>query len=207
MNPTNLFTKIHALFLYDFSSKNRYNKYIRSEYAWKVGAVVFKIADLVVYGIHGVCKIADIERKKVDRALVEYYVLEPVLQPGTRYYIPTGNATAVSKMNAILSKAELTALLQDPVLREPCWIDDETQRKQYYKQLLCGADRRALIQMVHTLVLRRGSYEASGKKFRQADSDFLKDAQKLLNGEISVVLSMPLNDVQSYMESLFADLK
>ena len=164
---------------------------------------MYKASDLVVYGIHGVCTILELESKKVDGKIVEYYVLEPVHHPGTRYYIPTGNPLAVSKMYTIMSKDELDCMLQDSTLRISCWIDDENTRKQRYKELMGGGDRRGLIQTVHTLVMQKDACAISGKKFHQCDENFLKDAQKLLDCEISIVLGIPLCDVKPYMERVF----
>ena len=164
---------------------------------------MYKASDLVVYGIHGVCTVLELETKKMDGKLVEYYVLEPVGRPGTRYYVPTGNPLAVSKICAIMTKEELDRILGDSALRESCWIDEENNRKQRYKELLGGPDRGALIQMVHTLVMQKDFCAAAGKKFHQCDENFLRDAQKLLDCEISVVLGMPMCDVKAYMESKF----
>ena len=55
---------------------------------------MFQLGDQVLYGIHGVCRIAELEVKRVDRKNVEYFVLVPVVQPAARYYVPTGNAAA-----------------------------------------------------------------------------------------------------------------
>ena len=46
---------------------------------------MLQIGSQVVYGIHGVCCIVDVEVRRVDRKKVEYFVLEPREQPGTRY--------------------------------------------------------------------------------------------------------------------------
>lgn len=164
---------------------------------------MYKASDLVVYGIHGVCTVVELESKNVDGKTAEYYVLEPVYQPGSRYYIPTQNPIAVSKMSAIMSREELNTMLSDPELRSPCWINEENIRKQRYKDLICGGDRRALIQMIHTLVLRKDFCAASGKKFHQCDENFLKDAQKRMDCEISIVLDIPQSDVRAYMDRLF----
>ena len=36
---------------------------------------MFQLGDKVRYGIHGVCQIVGIESNKIDRKIVEYYVL------------------------------------------------------------------------------------------------------------------------------------
>ena len=76
---------------------------------------MYRKGDKVVYGIHGVCVILDLELKNVGREKFEYYVLEPLEQPGARYYIPTQKPAAVNKLNPILSRQELDALLQEEI--------------------------------------------------------------------------------------------
>ena len=64
---------------------------------------MFRSGDQVLYGIHGVCNIIAVERKKIGGKSAEYYVLEPVDQVGTRFYVPTQNKTAVAKLRPILT--------------------------------------------------------------------------------------------------------
>lgn len=52
----------------------------------------------MVYGIHGVCRIVDVESRRVDRKTVEYYVLSPCAQPDARFYVPVHNQAALAKM-------------------------------------------------------------------------------------------------------------
>ena len=79
----------------------------------------------VVYGIHGVCIILEPEIRRVDRKNVEYYVLQPLDQPETRYYVPTQSAAAVSKMKPVLSMEELDQLLLAAGNTATEWIADE----------------------------------------------------------------------------------
>ena len=71
---------------------------------------MLQLGDRVVYGVHGVCCIVDIEQRTIDRKKAEYYVLEPLDQPGAKFYIPTHNQIAVSKLRPLLSAQELDAL-------------------------------------------------------------------------------------------------
>ena len=52
---------------------------------------MYNRGEQVLYGSHGVCLIIDIEVKSVDRKEITYYALEPLEQPGSRYYIPAHN--------------------------------------------------------------------------------------------------------------------
>lgn len=161
--------------------------------------MVYKKGDRVIYGIHGVCNILDIEIRKVDRNKIEYYVLEPVEQLGSRYFVPTQNQVAVSKLRPILTRQELDVLLTSEQTNQDTWISDENQRKQRYRELINSSDRSALIAMVRTLHRQRSSQIAAGKKFHLCDDNFLKDAEKLLGTEFALVLGISPSEVGEYI--------
>ena len=153
----------------------------------------------VVYGIHGVCTIIDVEIRRVDRKNIEYFVLEPIDQPGARFYIPTQSQAALSKLRPVLSKTELDALLASAHTHLDCWISDENQRKQKYRELINNADLAALIGMIRVLRQHRENQLASGRKFHLCDENFLRDAQKVLSSEFSLVLGIPLEEIGAYL--------
>ncbi len=162
---------------------------------------MFAAGDLVVYGIHGVCRITALEERTVDRKAVRYYVLEPQDQPGSTYLIPTENPAAVAKLRPMLSERELRELLSSPQVRQDAWIADENQRKQAYRELITGGDRAALIRMVGTLRRHRQAQKEAGRKFHLCDENFLRDAEKLLSAEFSQVLGIPADQVGSFIQS------
>lgn len=154
----------------------------------------------LVYGIHGVCTIVDVETKSVDRKKVEYFVLEPKEQPGARYYVPTHNPAALAKLRPLLSAEELETLLASESTRRISWIADENLRKQKYRELINSADRAALIRMIRALYRHKQEQLEAGRKFHQCDENFLRDAQKLLCSEFSLVLGIPQSEVSGYIE-------
>lgn len=161
---------------------------------------MYQLGDQVVYGIHGVCRIIDTEIRSVDRKKVEYFVLEPREQPGARYYIPTQNQAALSKLRPLLSRAQLEALLESSDTRQDCWVADEGRRKQRYRELINSGDRAALISMVRTLHRHKADQIAAGRKFHLCDENFLRDAEKLLTSEFSLVLDMAPADAVAYIK-------
>lgn len=163
----------------------------------------FRCGDHVVYGSHGVCTVAAIESRRIDRRPVEYYVLEPLDGSGSRYYVPTQNQAAVSKLRAVLTKEEIDQLLQSDEVRKDAWIEDENLRRQRYKELIIIGDRASLLSMVHCLYQHREQQMAAGRKFHLCDENFLRDAQKLLGSELSLVLQIPENEVGEYVKSAF----
>lgn len=160
---------------------------------------MYQVGDQVVYGVHGVCRILDVEVKSVDRQKVPYFVLEPLDQPGARFYIPTQKPAALAKLSHLLTREELDALLTEAFRENSAWIEDENKRKLYYRELIGSGDRKALVAMVHALHQHKQQQLSSGKKFHLCDENFLRDAQKLLNSEFSLVLQIPAEQVADYV--------
>lgn len=158
---------------------------------------------LVTYGIHGVCSIMGTETKVIDRKKIEYYVLEPLDQPGSKFYVPAHNEVAVSKLRPLLTKQELENLLRDCSCQDDEWLPDENQRKQHYKELINSGDHVALLKMVRALFRHKEIQLAQGRKFHLCDENFMKDAIKLLDSEFSLVLGIKQQDVGAYIKSFF----
>lgn len=160
---------------------------------------MFQVGDHVLYGIHGICRITDVEERTADRKKVCYFVLEPQEQAGAKYYIPTHNEAALAKLRHVIGKEELDALLKSDAVRIDVWISDENQRKQRYRELINGGDRTALLQMIGSLHRHRAQQAEAGRKFHQCDENFLRDAQRLINAEFSLVLGIDREQVGSYV--------
>lgn len=154
-----------------------------------------------MYGIHGICTVIGTEKRLMDRKRVEYYVLEPLDQPSARFYVPSQNQAALAKLRRILSKEEIDQLLSSEEARKDCWISDENTRKLRYRDLIHSGNRTALISMVGTLLRHKKSQLEAGKKFHLCDDNFLRDAQKLLSTEFSLVLDIPVEEVGNYIQT------
>ena len=160
---------------------------------------VYEIGEKVLYGIHGICRVSDMEERTVDRVKRQYLVLEPVGQGSARFLVPSENPRAMAKVKQILSRQELETLLASDGIRNDCWIRDENLRKQNYRELISSADRTRLMAMVHTLYRHRQEQTAAGKKCHLCDENFLRDAEKLLISEISIVLGMDAEQAKLYL--------
>ena len=162
---------------------------------------MLQVGDRIVYGIHGVCCIVDVEKRMVDRKRVEYFVLEPVQQPVARFYVPTQNPVALSKLRPLLTPEELEALLSSEHNDPDCWIRDENHRKQKYRELINSGDRAALLAMIQALHIHREQQLAAGRKFHLCDENFLRDAQKVLSSELAYVLGITPERASAYIDS------
>lgn len=160
---------------------------------------MFNIQDQVLYGSHGACTIVAIESMRFGKTRGKYYVLQPLQQPDSKYYVPVDNESAVSKLSPLMNREELLALLQSSAVRENNWIADEGQRKLRYKELLGSTDRSALLNMIYCLHQHKKAQKDAGKKFHQCDENFLHDAQKLLNSELMLVFDLRQDSVNDFI--------
>ncbi len=161
---------------------------------------MYQIGEKVLYGIHGVCCVVDQEQRTIDRKRIVYLVLEPLGQPGSRYLVPVANQAAMSKLSPMLSREELETLLKAEDVHTAQWVRDENQRKQYYRELINSGNRVALLKMCNALYRHREEQHAAGRKVHQCDDNFLRDAEKLLCGEISLVMDMAFDEAKRYLQ-------
>ncbi len=162
---------------------------------------MYQVGEQVVYGIHGVCRVADREERVIDRKRVTYLVLEPVGQEGARYLVPTHNASAMGKVRQMLTRESLTAMLESEEVCADGWIRDENQRKQTYRELIGSGDRAKLMQMVRTLYRHKAAQAAAGRKVHMCDDNFLRDAEKLLSVEVAVVMDLEPDQAKQFLRT------
>ena len=160
---------------------------------------MYQIGDKVVYAVHGVCLVADQEERLIDRKRQVYLVLEPVGQGGSRYLVPTHNAAAMAKVRPMLSREALEQLLGSTQVHTDGWIREENQRKQLYRELISSGDREKLMQMVCTLYRHKEAQSTAGRKCHLCDENFLRDAEKLLSSEISMVMGLNSDQARAYI--------
>ena len=160
---------------------------------------MYRIGDKVIYGIHGVCVITEMENRTAGGKQATYLVLEPPGQTGSRFMIPTQNAAAMSKIRPMLSSGEMETLLSSAQILSDGWISDEGKRKQRYRELITGSDRGQLICMVSSLYRHQSEQTALGKRLHMCDENFLRDAEKILSGEIAAAMDLTYTEAVSYL--------
>ena len=96
---------------------------------------MYQVGELVVYGMHGVCRVVSEEERLVDKKRLNYLALEPLSNGNSRFLVPTQNAAAMAKLQPILSKEELEAMITSENVKTGEWIREENQRKQTYREL------------------------------------------------------------------------
>lgn len=85
---------------------------------------MFNVDDYIMYGMTGVCKVVDITNEKfINGEKRKYYVLNPIYNNDTIIKIPLDNDKI--PMRKVISKDDMTSLINDIPNMEILWIDDE----------------------------------------------------------------------------------
>ncbi|MBQ6431925.1 MAG: CarD family transcriptional regulator [Oscillospiraceae bacterium] len=162
---------------------------------------MYQVGETVFYGTEGVCRVEEIREMKVNREAAEYYVLRPVYREGSTVFVPVQNELLVSRMRPLLTRKQIEKMIDKVNEKDEDWIDDASERKAAFQQILLSGDRQELLSMVRVLYLRRHNLQTVGKRLRTNDEQMLRDAQKLLDDEFSVVLGIKPREVPEYIRS------
>ncbi len=149
---------------------------------------MYQQGEYVVYGASGVCRVGDQTERVIHGRTFRYYQLEPQHGRGATVLVPVDNETLLSRMRPVLSAGEIDALL-DALPGEPSeWRDNDQERKERFRAILCGGDPWALARLARSVGRQSRSLAARGRRLRQADEEAWRDAERLLCGEFSFVL-------------------
>jgi len=160
---------------------------------------MFAINSCVIYNSYGICKITDIRKEKFFGEEKDYYILKPLNNESSTYYVPVDNGSLPIKMKYILTKEEISELIKVIPDEKTKWIPDDRLRSQKFKELLLLNDRKDLIQLIRTLYTRKQEQVAIGKKLMSVDEGVLAKAEKILFDEFALVLNIQPDEVVPYI--------
>ncbi len=161
---------------------------------------MFNVNDYVVYGLTGVCQIADIRKDNYDNSNeTEYYILRPVYNSTmTTIMVPVNNSNIM--MRAISSKDDVLSLIAKmPDIETTSWIDNDTQRTNQYKAAVRTGKTEEWVKIIKTLYQEKKARSVVGRKLTTADEGLLNTAEKHLNEEFAIVLNISPDEVHSYI--------
>lgn len=161
--------------------------------------------DMVVYGTTGVCRVEEItcpNMRGVDRNRL-YYLLKPLFQDGV-IYSPVENGKV--SIRPVISAEEAEALIDlIPSMRtEACHAPTLQALAQHYQTSVRSHDCRDLMELMMSIYTKRRQAEAQKKRLGMVDEKYMKQAERLLHGELSVALGIPFDEVPAYIASRVA---
>lgn len=157
---------------------------------------MFCVGQKVLYGANGVCTIDEITVKHVGKVSMEYYVLKPVGSSTSTLFVPTANAALVGKIREVLTVEQINAVLNDLPANET-WIDNKLERTEHFKEIIARADSRELVQLIRTIRAHEKEQTDRGKRLHLSDERLLKEAEKMIGGEFSLVLQISPEEVMN----------
>lgn len=155
---------------------------------------MLKVGDMVVYAATGLCKVVDVETKKIGKLSKDYYVLKPTAQETATVFIPTDNEKLINRVHKVLSKIEILNLIDEVKNTEPEWIEDDNARKNHFREIVSLADRKACLNVLRAIKCHQNDLSNSGKRLHIADEIIMKDVIKIVCSEIAFVLEISLED-------------
>lgn len=158
-----------------------------------------KIGDIVSYGTQGVCRVEDFTERRFGGMTMEYVVLSPIYDENATIFVPVKNEKLMNGLHRLVSVEDIHGMMNVVSEEAESWISDENARKGRYKEILDRNDRQEMLKMMRLLYLRRNRLQEVGKKLHVCDERFLKEAEKLILDEFSLVLKMKRENILPYL--------
>lgn len=162
---------------------------------------MYSIGEHVLYGLHGVCKIDAIEKKRFGDELHDYYILKPVFDQGSTIFVSTKKEALVSKMIPLLCRDDIYMLMDNLSISESYWIDNESVRKEEYKTIIESNDRAKQLSIFKAILLHRQKLIALKRKMHSCDEIILKNVEKRLYEEFAFVLETTKEDISAKLHA------
>lgn len=163
---------------------------------------MFQIGELVVYGSTGVCRvegISGLNQPGADRGK-QYYLLKPLWQDGV-IYAPVDSQKV--PMRPVISREEAEAIIDRmPDIPAACCRGNTAQAlAQQYQSAVRDGGHEALIEMMKAIHRKRGLAEAKNRRLGMIDERYMKQAERLLYGELATALEIPYDGVEDYISA------
>ena len=166
---------------------------------------MYQVNDVVVYGLHGVCRVTEITEKEFAGEAQRYYTMKPVFDNRSTFFVPTDNEASCKKMRQLLTKEEIHQMIHEIPEQSTIGVPDEKHRKETYQKIIESGDRMSILRLVKTLYKRREAQKKAGKKQHLVDERFMKEAETVLYEEFAFVLDIDRNSVLGYIQKELAN--
>ena len=163
---------------------------------------MYQVGDWIYYGNIGACQVMEISRKKIPGFEKEhlYYTLRPL---NSDCSISTPADSGKVFMRPVISKAEAEHLIgMIPTMTPKAYYNGVLrQLSEHYETLLNSHDCGVLIRMTMSIYEKKKEAALQKRKLGAVDEKFMKRAEDLLFGELSIALGIEKNQVQNYIKA------
>lgn len=157
---------------------------------------MYQVGEKIIYGSNGACVIEEIKMIEVPRSdeLKAYYIIKPVFQE-CRISVPVDTKMF---MRPLITVEAARSLIDGIAMVEAQPHYDSALRRlqEYYEKQISTHDCNDLAAMLIALYRKRDEMLGQKRKFGAIDERYMKRAEELLFGELSVVLELTKADVR-----------
>lgn len=155
---------------------------------------MYEIGEYVNYGTHGICQIEDIRTMDFGTGKREYYVLQPIAQNASTFYLPRDNPRTQERLRPVLTPESINTILSNIHAQRMPWIEDRKQRQLTFQQILSGRDTTQLLSLSACLHQR-----LTQKGLSFSDREILSKAEEMIEQEFSFALKLRPEEIGGYI--------
>lgn len=158
--------------------------------------ITLKTGDLVVYSTRGICRVTQITSKTFDRERRDYFVLTPVFDEKSTYFIPVDYDPERVHIKPALTKTEAQQLIAFAETAAPLeWISSPNLRKQTYEHIYKAMPREEKIRLIKTLKAHEQHQKEIGKQLYASDARILSGCETLIGNELAYILGKTPDEI------------
>lgn len=160
---------------------------------------MFQIDQCVMYKSSGVCRIVSFEEKSFDGVnITQYCKLQPLFSDNSVFYIPENSMP--DKVRMLHDKEHIDSLISKIPQMNALKIDDSRKRKLIFSSVLKSGDCEQIMSLIKLLYEEQSARLSSGKKLNLSDEKILRDAESLIDQELSVIMGVEPSDAKTYIK-------
>ncbi|MCH6267402.1 CarD family transcriptional regulator [Neobacillus citreus] len=165
---------------------------------------MFSIGDMVIYSVHGICKIDDICEKTVSGKTSLYYVLHPT-EGNNQLTISTPVHNSKVVMHELPDSEEANEIIESFKYPGVKWNDKPNIRHQLYSNIVNSGDRKEIAKLVNTLMRQKIDVELRGRKLYEQDRKLLDTIQSILFKELAISLETTSGEINEMIIDLITE--
>jgi CarD family transcriptional regulator len=169
---------------------------------------VFQVGDKVIDRNGRVYRVETKTNKDFGSGPVSYLVLAPCFSydqsPEYRCFIPFSNQETL--LHPIMSKKDCLDLIDSWNLLDTFDDQNARERKNHAQLIIQSGKRKDLCKAIKSLRIYKAEREKENKPFSDSDRKLLVSLQSVFNDEVSIVLGIPKNEVDSFIQNRVSGL-
>ena len=143
-----------------------------------------QIGTFVHYSTKGICQVREIETMKFSSETKDYYVLVPVFDRNSKYYVPTDYDPQRIKIRSAIAPAMVEELMGYAKTCQPYeWVSNAHERKAKTEEILHSSDHKRILRLIKTLRCHEEHQKQIGKKMYLSDAKALRSALHIISDE------------------------